>query len=207
VVAQPVAVTREPILHSAPYTVDDIFAMPDDGNRYEVLGGSLLVVPAPSPKHQYVADELRALLRAAIPAGVYAVTAAAVRLPGGDGPVPDVVVATSHPAATVRGFAAADVHTVIEVVSPGNALVDRAYKRELYAEAGIPCYWRVETEPWRGHAGPLPLIVARLWSTNGWRTTEAVAGAITSLSLAIGRDSAGLPTTIDVPIDPAALVA
>lgn len=34
---KPIAGPREPALHSAPYTVDDIFAMPDDGNRYEVL--------------------------------------------------------------------------------------------------------------------------------------------------------------------------
>jgi hypothetical protein len=53
--------------HAAPYTVDDLFQMPDDGNRYEVLGGSLVVSPAPRPMHQLAADELRLLLRNASP--------------------------------------------------------------------------------------------------------------------------------------------
>ena len=203
-VAQPMP--RESVMQG-PFTVDDIFEMPDDANRYEVLGGSLLVVPAPSPKHQYVADELRAIFRSAVPAHVFAVTAAAVRLPGGDGPVPDIVVASRHPASLQRGFDAIDVHTVVEVVSPSNAMVDRAYKRELYAEAGIPCYWRVEIEPWRGNTGPLPLIAIRVRSATGWQTFEATAGAVSRVPLAIGRANDREPILIDVPIDPAALVA
>jgi Uma2 family endonuclease len=190
-----------------PFTVDDIFGMPDDANRYEVLGGSLFVVPASSPKHQYVADELRAIFRSAIPSGVFVVTAAAVRLPGSDGPVPDVVVSTSHPTSVRRGFEAGAVHTVVEVVSPSNAMVDRAYKRELYAEAGIPCYWRVEIEPWRGYDGALPLIAVRVQSATGWRTFEAAAGAVSSVPLAIGRSEDGQPIPIDIPIDPAVLTA
>jgi hypothetical protein len=66
--------------HAAPYTVDDLFQMPDDGNRYEVLGGSLIVSPAPGPIHQLAADELRLLLRNASPRGITAITATAIRI-------------------------------------------------------------------------------------------------------------------------------
>lgn len=191
----------------APYTVDDLFEMPDDGNRYEVLGGSLIVSPAPSPKHQYVSDELRLLVHRAVPSGVYVVSAVAVRLPGGDGPVPDIVIATANPITAPAALPVENVHTVVEVVSPGNALNDRAYKRELYAEAGIGCYWRVETEPWRGHDGPTPLIVVRLRGADGWHAIEAAAGTPSTLPLSIGTDADGLPVTIDVRIDPAQLVA
>jgi Uma2 family endonuclease len=185
--------------------VDDLFQMPDDGNRYEVLGGSLVVSPAPTPMHQLAADELRLLLRNASPKGVSAITATAVRMPGGDGPVPDVVVTTGDLAAFRRALPADEVHTVVEVVSPSNALVDRAYKRELYAEAGIPCYWRVELEAWRGYAGPLPLVVVRLLTPDGWQTFEAAAGTEASLPLAVGR-SGEKTITIDVGLDPAALI-
>ena len=37
-----------------PYTADDLAEMPDDGRRYEVLGGELIVSPSPSPRHQGV---------------------------------------------------------------------------------------------------------------------------------------------------------
>ena len=44
-----------PIYHTA----DMVRAMPDDGNRYEVVYGELLVTPAPRPWHQVVVQRLR----------------------------------------------------------------------------------------------------------------------------------------------------
>ncbi|WP_345400667.1 hypothetical protein [Nonomuraea salmonea] len=48
--------TIEPAKHvartealSAPFTVDDLLEIPDDGFRYELFNGSLLVSPAPHP--------------------------------------------------------------------------------------------------------------------------------------------------------------
>jgi Uma2 family endonuclease len=35
-----------------PFTVADLEAMPDDGNRYELIDGALIVSPAPSWEHQ-----------------------------------------------------------------------------------------------------------------------------------------------------------
>ncbi len=35
------------IPHGRPFTVDDLEGMPDDGNRYELIDGMLLVSPAP----------------------------------------------------------------------------------------------------------------------------------------------------------------
>lgn len=40
------------------YTADMVRAMPDDGNRYEVVYGELLVTPAPRPWHQVVVQRL-----------------------------------------------------------------------------------------------------------------------------------------------------
>jgi Uma2 family endonuclease len=191
----------------SPYTVDDLFELPDDGNRYEVLGGSLVVSPPPTPRHQWAGDGIARLFFNVVPGGAYALTATAVRMPGGDGPVPDCLVTTLSPVTAPSALPADQVHTVVEVVSPSNALVDRAYKRELYAEAGIPCYWRVELQPWRAYSGSLPVIVVRLLTDTGWRTVEAAAGAVSSPPLAIGRDGDGAALTIEVSLDPAALVA
>jgi Uma2 family endonuclease len=46
-----------------PWTRDELQRLPDDGNRYEVLDGTLLVTPLPSVRHQDLAGELGALLR------------------------------------------------------------------------------------------------------------------------------------------------
>jgi Uma2 family endonuclease len=188
--------------HRAPYTVDDLFEMPDDGNRYEVFGGSLVVSPAPAPMHQFAADELRSILRPVVrPYGATAVTAVAVRITDEDGPIPDLTVTTADLRAHTGALPCESVHTVVEVVSPSTRLIDRASKRDLYAEAGIACYWRVELKAWRGYAGPLPVIVVRLRDGDGWRTVEAPAGTVAALPLAVGRD-----TVVTVEIDPAVLV-
>lgn len=63
-----VAMTLLP--RSRPLTRADLDAIPDDGHRYELLDGVLLVTPAPSLEHQRVARELFLLLHAACPEGL-----------------------------------------------------------------------------------------------------------------------------------------
>ena len=46
-----------------PFTVDDLEGMPDDGNRYELIDGTLLVTPAPGWPHQEMGGALYVLLR------------------------------------------------------------------------------------------------------------------------------------------------
>jgi Uma2 family endonuclease len=188
--------------HRPPYTVDDLYEMPDDGNRYEVLGGQLLVSPWPTPLHQWVAQEINRLFKPHVPSGVFVLNDTAVMLPDGDGPVPDVVVSSASPRVCPRWFPADHVHTVVEVVSPSNAKVDRMYKPQIYADAGIPCYWRVELQPWRAHRGSLPLIVVRLSTPGGWQTTMAEAGSEATLPLVFGRDA----PPAEVRFDPAVLI-
>ena len=44
------------------WTVKMVRALPDDGNRYEVVGGKLFVTPAPTWTHQRAVSELLVLL-------------------------------------------------------------------------------------------------------------------------------------------------
>ncbi|MFK4996837.1 Uma2 family endonuclease [Bacillus sp. N9] len=44
-------------------TYDDYAQMPDDGNRYELVDGTLeLMTPAPSPKHQLISFQMQSVL-------------------------------------------------------------------------------------------------------------------------------------------------
>lgn len=194
----------EPIPETMPsYTVDDLFTLPENGNRYQVFGGSLVMSPAPAPLHQIVAYELQALLDPVVKQHrARAVTTLAVRVTDEDGPVPDIVVVD---AAELRGLTGTvpvtTVFTAIEIVSPSTALLDRSAKPDLYADGGIPCYWRVELERSRRHEGPFPLVIVQVLEKDGGvRTLEGAAGEEHTFPLAVGPD-----TWIDVTLDPATL--
>src|SRR5262249_34303095 len=57
-------VSEAPVLveHHGPYTIADLEAMPDDGQRYELIDGALHVSPSPTHLHQRIAGRLRTLL-------------------------------------------------------------------------------------------------------------------------------------------------
>jgi hypothetical protein len=130
------------------------------------------------------------------------IRSSAVRLPNGDGPIPDLLVTTADPEETPRGIPAALVHTVVEVVSPPSTTASRVTKKWLYTAAGIPCYWRVELRPWWEHLCPVPAIVVRMLGEDGdWRTTLHPAGEPAALPLMIGRRN-----LLTIELDPAALV-
>lgn len=53
-------------LHVPLYTVDDLARFPDDGNRYELLDGMLLVSPSPAATHQLVVNRIQSRLTQAL---------------------------------------------------------------------------------------------------------------------------------------------
>lgn len=52
------------------WTVEDLVALPDDGRRYEIVDGSLVVSPAPGIRHEVVVEAVRQVLRQAVPPGL-----------------------------------------------------------------------------------------------------------------------------------------
>lgn len=53
---------RPPEAAPAEWTYSEYARLPDDGNRYEVLDGEVLVTPAPTPRHQKVILRLAMIL-------------------------------------------------------------------------------------------------------------------------------------------------
>ncbi|MEE1940621.1 Uma2 family endonuclease [Streptomyces sp. TRM 70361] len=170
--------------HIGPWAVVDVLALPGDRTtRYELLGESLVLSPAPGIRRQRASPRLAVALHAAAAAAAAPVEvpeAINVVLPSGlvvpDLVVPDLV-ATDAEATAEDGVSvdAEAVRLVVELVSPGNSTVDRKFKPVLCAEAAIPRFWRLESDP-------APMLVA--CELRGGRYVEritALAGATTHL--------------------------
>ncbi|PRX64293.1 Uma2 family endonuclease [Nonomuraea fuscirosea] len=170
--------TRRTVLYGAPpFTVDDLLKFPDDGNRYELFNGSLLVSPAPTPQHQDAIFLLQTILHQAAPPHMKVYSTVNVRASDSDLYIPDLVVVPKERARSVRlMFAPEDVRLAVEVVSPSTRTRDRAIKATAYAAAGIPAYWRVELDE-----GP-KLYVHELDDDSYRGPTAHEAGAKVSLS-------------------------
>ena len=156
------------------WTPDRVRALPNDGNRYEVVHGELLVTPAPNALHQRAVGKLHLHL------GTYfqGSTIGEVLLSPADISFdpdwlvqPDVFVVPLGPGghkvrqwSEIRGLLLA-----VEVLSPSTARADRQVKRRLYQEAGVGEYWIVDldarvVERWRpGDARPEVLTDVVRW--------------------------------------------
>jgi len=124
------------------WTEPDLHLFPQDGHRYEIMDGSLHVTPPLDGAHEATVRAVVTTLRGAAPEGWWVCARAGIDL-GASKLVPDVTVlrprssgaSWSHPA---------DVGLVVEVETAASSRYDRLLKPSVYAEAGIPAYWRVE---------------------------------------------------------------
>ena len=128
-----------------PFTVADLDRIPDDGRRYELVDGVLIVSPRPGNPHQEVAAELLGLLRSRCPAELRALPEPAVRIAPDTELDPDVVVIrreqVTEPKCTEPPL------LVVEIRSPSTALIDLNRKKTAYERFGVGLYWVVVPEP------------------------------------------------------------
>jgi Uma2 family endonuclease len=139
IMAMPITIPR--------YTVDEIESWPDDGNRYELLDGILLVTPSPGAPHQVVATRIAAALvglvaewpdiRVASP-GVIMVRPK-IELQ------PDVLV-FRWPRGETKWERFTEHLLAVEVESASTRIYDRDYKRPAYLSLGVKEVWRVDLE-------------------------------------------------------------
>jgi Uma2 family endonuclease len=129
-----------------PLTIDDLEQMPDDGHRYELLDGTLLVSPAPGWSHQDVVGNVYIVLRQACTSGHRVLLAPfAVTFGTQDTELqPDVLVAR-YGDLTAKNLPAAPV-LAVEVRTPSTALVDLNLKKAAYERFGVASYWILDPE-------------------------------------------------------------
>lgn len=122
------------------YCVEDLADMPDDGRRYELVDGSLLVTPSPNVAHQAASGRLFVLL-AAVVGPRYRVFFAPLDWKVSEHTLfaPDVLV-VRDPDLTAPRLESPPV-LAIEILSRSTRHIDRGTKRLAYAKAGLEHYW------------------------------------------------------------------
>lgn len=130
------------------WTYEDYAALPEDGRRYEIVNGVLIMAPAPTPSHQSISLRLSHYLLIHVElVGLGRVFPGPVDVELGRKNVfqPDVVVVLNEHLERVQEkkiVGAPDL--VVEVASPSTAAIDRLIKYDAYARAGIAEYWIVK---------------------------------------------------------------
>ena len=132
------------------WTAAQVRELPNDGPRYEVVDGELLVTPAPSFDHQQAVLELVTTLQAYLSgagAGHAVLSPADIELDPNTLVQPDVFVVPLESGRRPKGWT--DIRGLllaIEMLSPSTARADRTVKRRRYQRAGIPEYWIVDLD-------------------------------------------------------------
>jgi Uma2 family endonuclease len=173
-----------------PLTVADLDLTPDDGCRYELDDGVLVVSPAPVTIHQRVLHRLEVLLEAACPPEFEVLPGPGVAISEIQYRIPDLVVVRSASIGVADKNVTRPPELVIEIASPSTASYDRGRKKTVYAEFGIPAYWIVVPDP------DQPSLTA----------CALTRDAYTEAGRAVGAQQFATATPFPVEIVPAALV-
>lgn len=129
----------------APLTVGDLESLGDDGHRYELVDGVLVVTPAPGIQHQRCVASLIAVLAAAAGRDLDVVPAPFDWVIGGHTLFqPDVLVFRKAEVGAER--LERTPLLVVEVLSPRTRNIDLGTKRLAYEAASVPAYWVVDPD-------------------------------------------------------------
>ena len=132
------------------WTVEMLATLPDDGKRYEIIGGELFVSPAPSWRHQDVVTELVFLVRSYLKlhhVGFVLTAPADVDFDRRNVVEPDLFVTPLVDGRKPSFFGEVrSLLLAIEILSPSTGRLDRTKKRDLYRRFGVAEYWIVDVD-------------------------------------------------------------
>jgi Uma2 family endonuclease len=148
-------------------TYDDLCLLPNDGKRYEIIEGELLVTPAPRILHQKIVTRLAsALLACAERGGLGQVFVAPVDIVFSDFDVvePDIVyISKARVSILTEKNVQGAPDLAVEVLSETTERIDRTTKLKLYGRFGVEEYWIIDphaptAEIYRRGQGGLDLV-------------------------------------------------
>ena len=133
-----------------PLTYDDLRRMPDDGYRYEIINGELLVSPSPTTHHQRLVYALSRMIGDVVDQdrlGRILPGPVDVRLGMHTIVVPDLLfIRAERLAIDKKTLVDGPPDLVVEIASPSTRGRDNVQKAAVYAEAGVPEYWQPDPE-------------------------------------------------------------
>jgi Uma2 family endonuclease len=183
--------SRTELPDDRPLTVADLGLLPDDGNRYELDDGVLVVSPAPAIIHQLVLQRLVQSLGAACPPDFLVLPGPGLEMSEFQYRIPDLVVVAVDDVGIDDKSVTRPPALAIEIASPSTAIYDRNRKKDIYAAFGIASYWIVTPSLDK------PRLVA----------FELRRGSYLEVAEIRGDDVFGAPRPFAVEIVPSALVA
>ena len=131
-----------------PKTYEDYLNTPNDGRKYELIDGEIVLSAPPTINHQRLVGRLARLLGEiadSIQGDEAFLGPVAVSLDPANTLEPDVVYRKRESASVVEARRIQGVpELIIEVISPGSASRDQIRKRAIYESAGVPEYWIVD---------------------------------------------------------------
>ena len=169
------------------WTVADLDDLPDDGLRYELVDGTLLVSAAPSKLHQRMLGNLYIRLREACPEDLEVFLAPTDYQPTSLRSIqPDLLVVGRDDPGTKA--VTTPLRLAVEIISPSSRTVDAVLKRALYQQSGVANYWLVDPEA--------PAITA-------WTLSD---GAYDEPVIVTGQQTLSATEPFPVAVTPAALL-
>lgn len=142
-------VTTHPPKPAGTWRYEDLFELPDDGRRWEIIDGALDELPSPKLADGSAVVNLILLLGPVVAAlgGRLFTAPLDVFFPGADPVVPDLLVVLPDRVGFLRTRGVdGPPDLAIEVLSPANRRHDAVTKRRLYARGGVREYWLVDPE-------------------------------------------------------------
>ena len=131
-------------------TFEEFRQLPIDGKRYELVRGEVHVTPAPATRHQFIVQNLAMGLGSHViktNLGEVLTAPLDVRLSDDTALQPDLIFVSNARAGIIQeDWIAGAPDLVVEVSSPSTAAYDRATKLPIYAEAGVPEVWLIDSQ-------------------------------------------------------------
>jgi len=133
-----------------PVTYDDYLSLPDDGKKYEIIDGELIMSPSPGTDHQKISIRLAHILFSHVSSkklGEVFEAPIDIVLSMTDVVQPDIVFISSERTDIITKkniIAAPDL--VMEIISESTETLDRVTKKNLYERYGVREYWIVNPE-------------------------------------------------------------